>query len=372
MTLIEKPSCYNLKRMSKELICLTDLTSDELVALIADFGQPAYRARQLQHWLYKELVTSYNQMVNLPKALRQKLGRNTRISRIKPIHEAMANDGTVKILFSLLDGRTIEASVMQHPAGKGKWRYTVCVSTQAGCAIGCAFCATGQQGYERNLWPGEIIDQVIYFTRRMRKGDGVEPDAVPNVVFMGMGEPLANYDATMQAIDMLNSPDGLNLGARSMTVSTAGLVPQIERFAKEKRQVGLAVSLHAADDALRNKIVPLNKKYPLERLMEACRKYVETTGRRITFEYILFADVNDSARQAKELAVLLKGMNCHVNLIAANATDNRNFKPPAHDVVLAFQHELELRHIPCTLRVSKGADISAGCGQLRSRFIEGN
>ena len=346
------------------------MTSDNLVALVAELGQPAYRAKQLQHWLYKELAASFNQMGNLPKALREKLGRETRISRIKPVHEATARDGTVKMLFSLLDGRTIEASVMQHPAGRGKWRHTVCVSTQAGCAIGCAFCATGQQGFERNLWPGEIIDQVIYFTRRMREGVGVEPDAVPNVVFMGMGEPLANYDATMQAIATLNSPDGLNIGARSMTVSTAGLIPQIERFSQEKRQVRLAVSLHAADDALRNRLVPLNKRYPLEALMKSCRAYVETTGRRITFEYILFAGTNDSVDQAKELAVLLKGLNCHVNLIAANATDNKNFRPPAHNVVVAFQHELELRHIPCTLRVSKGADISAGCGQLRSRFIE--
>jgi 23S rRNA (adenine2503-C2)-methyltransferase len=187
---------------------------------------------------------------------------------------------------------------------------------------------------------------------------------------MGMGEPLANYDATEQAIAMLNSPDGLSIGARSMTVSTAGLVPQIERFSQEKKQVRLAVSLHAADDALRNKLVPLNKRYRLKRLMEACRKYVETTARRITFEYILFADVNDSVQQAKELAVLLKGLNCHVNLIAANITDNRNFRTPARYAIEAFRDELERRHIPCTLRVSKGADIGAGCGQLRSRFLE--
>ena len=351
------------------MICLTDLTSDDLVALIAELGQPSYRAKQLQHWIYKELATSYGQMGNIPKILREKLARKARISRIKPVHESMAKDGTVKTLFSLLDGRTIEASMMQHPAGKGKWRHTVCVSTQAGCALGCSFCATGQQGFERNLWPGEIIDQVIYFTRRMRHGVGVEVDAVPNVVFMGMGEPLANYDALMQVIDILNSPDGLNIGGRSMTVSTAGLVPQIERFSQEKRQVRLAISLHAAADALRNKLVPLNKRYPLEALMKSCRAYIETTGRRITFEYILFENVNDSVQQAVELAALLKGMNCHVNLIAANSTDNKNFKPPVHNIVLAFQHELERRHIPCTLRVSKGADINAGCGQLRSRFL---
>jgi 23S rRNA (adenine2503-C2)-methyltransferase len=357
--------------MSKEWIYLTDLTGHALSELIVEFGQPAYRAKQLGHWIYRELAVSFDQMGNLPRPLRTKLERKTAISCITPVHEETAMDGTVKVLFELIDGKTIEASIMQHPAGRGKERYTVCISTQAGCAIGCAFCATGQQGYERNLSPGEIIDQVIYFTRRMRQNDRVEVDAVPNVVFMGMGEPLANYNATMQAISMLNSPDGLNRGARSMTVSTAGMVPQIERFAKEKKQVRLAISLHAANDTLRNRLVPLNKRYPLERLMKACRKYVETTGRRITFEYILFAGINDSLGQARELAVLLKGMNCLVNLIAANPAGNRQFMPPDHSVAEAFVGELERRHIPCTLRVSKGADINAGCGQLRSRFIKG-
>jgi len=356
--------------MTKEYICLTDLTGHALSELMNELGQPAYRAKQLQHWLYKELAVSFEQMGNLPRSLREKLAKKTRLHCIEPLYESAARDGTVKVLFELDDGKTIEASLMQHPAGKGKWRHTVCVSAQAGCAIGCAFCATGQQGFERNLWPSEIIDQVIYFTRRMRQNDGVEPDAIPNVVFMGMGEPLANYDALMQSIAMLNSPEGLNIGARSMTVSTVGLVPQIERFAKEKRQVRLAVSLHAADDVLRNRLVPLNKRYPLKRLIETCHKYVEATGRRITFEYILFADVNDTVQQAAEFGTLLKGLNCYVNLIAANSTDNKYFRPPAHNVVLAFQHELERRHILCTLRVSKGADISAGCGQLRSRFIE--
>lgn len=356
--------------MSKELIYLTDLTGHTLGELLVSLNEPAYRAKQLGHWIYQELASSFDQMGNLPRSLRAKLAKKTSISCITPVHEKTAMDGTVKVLFELIDGKTIEASIMQHPMGKGKERYTVCVSTQAGCAIGCAFCATGRQGYERNLSPGEIIDQVIYFTRRMRQNDRVEVDAVPNVVFMGMGEPLANYDAVMQAIAMLNSPDGLNIGARSMTLSTAGLVPQIERFAKEKKQVRLAVSLHAANDALRNNLVPLNKRYPLESLIAACRKYVETAGRRITFEYILFAGINDSLGQARELAVLLKGMNCLVNLIAANPAGNRKFMPPDHGVAEAFMGELERRHIPCTLRVSKGADINAGCGQLRSRFLK--
>jgi 23S rRNA (adenine2503-C2)-methyltransferase len=356
--------------MGKESICLTDLADDALSELVVELDQPAYRAKQLKNWIYKDLAVSFAQMKNLPKPLREKLARKTRISRITSVHESAARDGTIKVLFALLDGRNIETSMMQHPAGKGTERYTVCVSTQVGCAVKCSFCATGQQGFERNLWPGEIIDQVIYATRRMRKNIGVESDAVPNVVFMGMGEPLANYQATMQAIATLNSPEGLNIGARSMTVSTAGLVPQIERFAKEKRQVRLAVSLHAANDALRNKLVPLNKRYPLRRLMEACRIYIAATGRRITFEYILFANVNDSIQQAAALAALIKGLNCHVNLIAANSTGNKNFRPPARDAALSFQQELERRHFPCTLRVSKGADIGAGCGQLRSRILD--
>ncbi len=334
--------------------------------MMGELGQSAYRAGQIEHWLYKELADSYDEMRNLPKDLRQEMADRAEINCIEPVNEATSRDGTTKALFKLTDGKTIETALMRHPDGKGKWRHTICVSTQAGCAIGCPFCATGQQGMERNLTPGEIIDQVIFFTRRMREND---TGAVPNVVFMGMGEPLANYDVLMRAIDILNSPDGLSIGARSMTVSTAGLVPGIERFSGEKRQVRLAVSLHAANDALRNRLVPLNKRYPLKRLMAACRKYVEVTGRRITFEYILFAGVNDSARQAKELAALLTGLKCHVNLIAANPTGNDAFSPPAHNVVLAFQHELQRHHIPCTVRRRKGVDIDAGCGQLRSRFV---
>jgi 23S rRNA (adenine2503-C2)-methyltransferase len=360
------------KDVKKQPICLTDLTDQALSDFVAELGQPAYRAKQLRHWLYKELASSFEQMGNLPQALRAKLIKKAVVSCIDPVHELVSKDSTIKVLFALLDGKTVEASVMQHPAGKGNNRYTVCVSTQAGCAIGCPFCATGQQGFERNLTPGEIIDQVLYFTRRVRLNGGTEPDYAPNVVFMGMGEPLANYNALMQAIETLNAGDGFNLGARSMTVSTAGLVPKIERFAKEPRQVGLAVSLHAASDALRNMLVPINKTYPLKRLMAVCNKYVETTGRRITFEYILFGGLNDSIPQAVELATLLKGMNCHVNLIAANPVEGSRFKPPTHSTSLSFLSELERRHISCTLRVSKGADIGAGCGQLRSRVAGAN
>jgi len=247
------------------------------------------------------------------------------------------------------------------------------VSTQVGCAIGCPFCASGQQGFERNLTPGEIIDQVLYFARTLRDHDRQAgsnskstASSITNLVFMGMGEPLANYDALWQAIEVLNSPQGFGLGARNMVISTVGLLPQIRRLSQEKLQVGLAVSLHASDNILRDRLVPINRKYPLEQLIPACREYVETTGRRITFEYILFDRINDSLDNACSLARLLRGVKCHVNLIPANRTDNRNYSPPSSDVVLAFEKELRRMGINCTLRRSRGVDVDAGCGQLRS------
>ena len=250
------------------------------------------------------------------------------------------------------------------------YRYTVCLSTQVGCPIGCPFCATGQQGFERNLTPGEIIDQVLYFARYLQdKNNGREGERIDNIVFMGMGEPLANYDALWQAISMLNFPDGFGLSARSMTISTAGLVPGIKSLSGEKLQVGLAISLHTSDNQMRDKLVPINKKYPLEELIPACREYFARTGRRISFEYALFDGVNDSLFQAQSLADLIQGMNCHVNLISANSTANQTLQPSPRSQVLAFQQELKNRGINCTLRQSRGQNIDAGCGQLRSRFL---
>jgi 23S rRNA (adenine2503-C2)-methyltransferase len=239
-----------------------------------------------------------------------------------------------------------------------------------GCPIGCPFCATGQQGFERNLTPGEIIDQVLYFARYLQdKTIGREGERIKNIVFMGMGEPLVNYDALWQAIEMLNSPDGFGLSARSMTISTAGLIPGIERLSNEKLQVGLAISLHASDNKLRDKLVPINKKYPLEELIAACREYFARTGRRVSFEYALFDSVNDSLVQVQSLADLIQGTNCHVNLISVNQTTNQKMQPSPRNKVLAFQQELKNRGINCTLRLSRGQDIDAGCGQLRSRFL---
>jgi 23S rRNA (adenine2503-C2)-methyltransferase len=367
-------------------VYLTDLDIAEVKKLAVSLGAPAYRAQQLLGWVYRKLAVSWDEMTDLPLSFRQKLAAAANLHTLTPIHEVKAKDGTVKVLFSLPDGKTVETALMKFvasasdrpvvkkvgqaslPVSQAKsYRYTICVSTQVGCPIGCPFCATGQQGFERNLTAGEIIDQVLYFARRLQdKNNGQRVD---NIVFMGMGEPLANYDAVWQAIEMLNAPDGFGLRARSMTISTSGLIPGIQRLSGEKLQVGLAISLHAPDDKLRNQLVPVNKKYPLDKLIPACREYFAQTGRRVSFEYALFDGVNDSLPQARALADLLHGMNCHVNLITANSTANQTLRPSPRSQVLAFQKVLQTRGITCTLRQSRGQDIDAGCGQLRSRFL---
>jgi 23S rRNA (adenine2503-C2)-methyltransferase len=351
-------------------IAITDLNIIEVNKVVASLGEPAYRAKQLLAWVYQRLAVSLDKMTDLPSSFRQKLAGQVILHTLTLVHEVIAKDGTIKVLFSLADSKTVEAALMSYPSTSGKRRYTVCLSTQVGCPIGCPFCATGQQGFERNLTAGEIIEQLLYFARRLKdQNSGREGDRISNLVFMGMGEPLANYDALWQAIEMLNSLDGFGLSARSMTISTAGLVPGIKRLSEEKLQVGLAISLHAADNTLRNKLVPINKKYPLEELIPACQEYFARTGRRVSFEYALFTGVNDYLSQAQSLADLLEGMNCHVNLISANNTTNQNLQPSPRSKVLAFQQELKNRGINCTLRQSRGQDIDAGCGQLRSRLI---
>ena len=355
--------------MSANSVSITNLTSRQLRELVVSLGEPEYRAKQLQHWVYQKLATSFDEMTDLPEAFRQKLAQKVKLQSLTPVDEVVGHDGTTKVLFALSDGKTIESVLMPYPTESGQCHYTVCISTQVGCPVGCPFCATGQQGFERNLSPGEIIDQVLYFARWL-KGRGEQANQITNLVFMGMGEPLANYDALWQAIEVLNLPQGFELGARHMTVSTAGLVPQIRRLTREKLQIGLAISLHAGENALRNKLVPANKKYPLEELIPVCREYCDKTGRRLSFEYILFEGINDSLAQARSLARLLAGLNCHVNLIPANKTDEAKFKPPPRRKTLAFERELRRLGIACTLRQKKGLDIEAGCGQLRSRFLQ--
>jgi 23S rRNA (adenine2503-C2)-methyltransferase len=356
---------------------ILDFSYPQLKELVRSMGQPAYRAEQILWWIYGKLATSFEEMTDLPQSLRQKLSEAASLSGLTPVDEKISADGqTRKVLFRLDDGKTIESSFMLYEKdGSSRERRTVCVSPQVGCAIGCSFCATGQQGFERNLSPGEIIGQVLYFMRLVSaKQQGNEEQSparrlVTNVVFMGMGEPLANYEKVWQAVVTLNSKRGLGLGARQITISTVGLVPQIRRLAGESIHIELAVSLHAADDALRNKLVPVNKKYPLSQLIPACRDYFKKTGRRPTFEYALFQGVNDSVNYARELAHLLEGMNCQVNLIAGNPTNCKEFTPSPMKKVLAFQKILRDSGISSTVRVSRGVDIEAGCGQLRSRWI---
>ncbi len=357
---------------------ILDLSYPQLKELVCSLGEPAYRADQIAWWVYKKLATSFEEMTDLPQSLRQKLAGVASLTRLTPVDEKISTDAqTRKVLFRLEDSRTIESSLMFYEkTGSSRERRTVCVSTQVGCPVGCPFCATGQQGFERNLRPGEIIEQVLHFMRLVNaeqlKGETATDPArrpVTNVVFMGMGEPLANYEAVWQSIVTLNSKHGLGLGARQITVSTVGLVPQIKRLAGESLHVELAISLHAANDALRNKLVPINKKYPLSQLIPACRDYFKKTGRRPTFEYALFQGVNDSANHALELARLLEGMNCQVNLIAGNPTACQEFSPSSMKRVLAFQSELKANGVSSTIRVSKGVDIKAGCGQMRSRWI---
>jgi 23S rRNA (adenine2503-C2)-methyltransferase len=332
---------------------------------MASIAEPAYRARQLRQQVYKKLAWSFDEMSDLPLLLRTALAEKYRLHSIAPFEMVKSRNDTVKILFKLVDGETIETALMNYSHQAGKNRNTVCVSTQVGCAIGCPFCATGQQGFKRNLTSGEIVDQVLYCARYLK--DAGE-DKVTNIVFMGMGEPLSNYENLLQAIEIVNSADMFALGARNMTLSTSGLIPQIRRLSKENLQIGLSISLHAADDNLRNRLVPVNKKYPVRELMSACREYFDVTGRRISFEYALFTGINDSPVHAAALAQLLKGFNCHVNLIPSNNTANSLYHAPSADVVQSFKQELEKQGINATVRQSRGQDINAGCGQLRSRF----
>ncbi len=336
-----------------------DLTPAELEQHLVSTGEPPYRCRQVLGWLYRGLVTSFEAMSDLPRPLRERLASSFSLTGIIPAAERVAKDGlTRKMLFRLADGRTVESGFMLYR--EASRRGTVCVSSQVGCPVGCPFCATGQQGFERNLTAGEIIEQVLHFCR------SAKTSPVTNIVFMGMGEPLANYRTVMQSIQAFNTH--LGIGIRQITVSTAGLVPAIGKLSGEKLRVELSVSLHAAEDSLRDRLVPLNRRYPLRELMAACRGYFAATGRRLTFEYALFHGVNDSPAQALQLAGLLRGLNCHVNLIAGNPTSGGEFAPSPAESVRAFRRALTDRGIAATVRLPRGADIEAGCGQLRSRL----
>lgn len=336
-----------------------DLDYDDLHQIVLSWGEPPYRTSQIWQGIYKNLWAAPEQFSNLPKPLREKLTAEFRFYGIMPVKSVTSRDGeTTKTLFELADGQSIEAVLMRYNR-----RNTLCISSQSGCAMGCSFCATGQMGFKRHLTSGEIVEQVLYYARLL----AVEGQSVSNVVFMGMGEPFHNYEAVMAAIDRLNHPAGLNLGARRFTVSTVGLVPMIRRFAQEKRQVNLAISLHAVTDQKRSEMLPINKKYPISELMQAVREYAELTGRRVTFEWALIQGVNDSTGDAKALSQLLSGLLCHVNVIPLNPTSGFHGQGSTRERAIAFKNELERNGIPCTIRIRRGIDIQAGCGQLATQ-----
>jgi 23S rRNA (adenine2503-C2)-methyltransferase len=344
-----------------------DLDLPGLSNLLKDWNEPAYRARQIWQGLYRHFYDSPEQFTNLPISLREKLG-SLLASPIKPKVYLDSSDGqTRKTLFELRDGQVIEAVLMRYDPDTftGRGRRTLCISTQAGCAMGCVFCATGQIGFKRHLSSGEIIAQVMYYARMLKR----ENEVVTNIVLMGMGEPFHNYDNTLAAIDRLNDPEGYNLGARRFTISTVGLVPMIRRFADEKRQVNLAISLHAAEDESRENMLPINKKYKIEDVLEACRYYVSQTGRRVTFEWALIHGVNDTPEVARKLAVRLKGLLCHVNAIPLNPTAGYQGRATNQRRAALFKQTLEQAGIPCTIRMKRGIDIQAGCGQLAGLVV---
>ena len=346
MTMRSKPLFFNF-------------TYEELLAFMDQWGEPDYRTVQIWENTYSNLFETPESFSNIPKSLRAKLTDQFSFSDLRPIDQIQSSDGqTIKTLFELPDGKRIETVLMNY-----RKRHTLCISSQAGCAMNCSFCATGQMGFSRNLSAGEIVEQVIYFARYLHQ----HGDSVTNIVFMGMGEPFHNYEAVMQAIQILNHARGFRLGARRFTISTVGLIPGIERFTQENSQINLAVSLHASTNELRSTMMPVNKKYPIEELIEACRKYFETTKRRVTFEWALIQGVNDTVEEAQKLADLLKGITCHVNVIPLNPTQGFDGQKSDKKRVLAFKKTLENNGVPCTVRMRRGIDIQAGCGQLASK-----
>lgn len=335
-----------------------DKTYEELLAFLTELGEPGYRATQVWEGVYKHLAENPGQLTSIPNTLRDKFNNNFAFSHLTEVTRIVSRDKqTVKSLFRLSDGQTIESVLMKYDE-----RNTLCISSQSGCAMGCVFCATGQMGFGRSLSRGEIIEQVLHFARELKR----DAQVVTNIVVMGMGEPFQNYDEVIAAIDRLNDPKGFNLGARRFTISTVGIIPGIEKFSQAKTQINLAISLHAANDNLRTTLLPVNRKYPLSQLITACRDYVDRTHRRITFEWALIEGVNDSPRDAEELSALIKGLLCHVNIIPLNPTKKYAGRSTSYERAVAFQSALTSKGIPCTIRLRRGIEINAGCGQLAS------
>ena len=335
------------------------LSKEELEEFIRSIDPARYRVDQIWDGIYKHYYQSWDEFSNIPSKLIEQLSQTFQISPLDPVECVRSEDGnTEKYLFKLPDGELIETVSI-----KSEGRNTVCISTQVGCPVGCVFCATGTMGFKRNLLMEEIVSQVTYFAHLLAPSG----EKISNIVLMGMGEPFLNYDQTVAAVSIFNKADTFDIGARRITISTIGIPERIKQFAEIGKQFNLAISLHAANDNLRNQLVPLAKRMPLASLLDAARYYIEKTNRRITYEYVLIHQINDSLDQAKELSLLLKGQNCHVNLIALNKNDHFAGKAPGESAIRNFSEILLANGIPTTIRNSQGANIQAGCGQLSGR-----
>lgn len=344
--------------MQQEKIDIKSLDLAELTAYIGELGEAPFRAKQLYQWMHEKRVASLDEMTNLPKSLIARLRENCRlVSLEKMALQVSAQDGTRKYLFVLPDGNVIESVLMRYRHGN-----SVCISSQVGCRMGCRFCASTLDGLVRGLTPSEMLDQIY------RIGADIG-ERISNVVVMGTGEPLDNYDNLLKFIRLLTDENGPNISQRNVTVSTCGIVPKIRALAEEKLQITLALSLHAADQEKRKALMPVANRYGLEETLEACRYYFSQTGRRVTFEYSLVAGENDTAKDAKGLAGLLSGMNCHVNLIPVNPIQERDYRQPKAQAVLDFKKQLEKYGINVTIRREMGRDIDGACGQLRKRYV---
>ena len=337
---------------------IKDYDLEELKEEIKKIGEKAYRAEQIFKWIYVDNIKSFDEMTNLSLELREKLKNNFTIAPFKIIKKQESSDGTKKYLFDLLDSNAIETVLMEYKHGK-----SICVSTQVGCKMGCKFCASTGINFIRNLTTGEIVEQILAVQRD-------ENIKISNVVFMGIGEPLDNYDNVLNAIKIINNQKGLNIGARHISISTSGLVPKIYKLADEDLQCTLSVSLHATNNEKRSTMMPINKKYNIEELMKACKYYIQKTNRRISFEYALAKDNNDNLDDAKELVKLLKGMICHVNLIPINKIDNGNYVKSTNKNIIKFRDYLNEKGIIATIRRELGTDIDAACGQLRRKNLK--
>ncbi len=355
---MNEPNTVMHHQPNESKIDLKGLNKDELVAVFASMGEPSYRAVQVMTWLYLKRATSFEEMTNLSKTLRQKLNEQAQISNLLPAKIQQSVDGTRKYLFQLADGQRVESVFIPEEN-----RNTLCISSQVGCAIGCTFCATGKMGLIRNMTAGEIVDQIITVSRDV----GID-QRISNVVMMGMGEPFHNYTNVVKAVRLMIDETGLQIGGRKITVSTSGLIPRIYDFANENLNVRLAISLNASHNGLRDQIMPINKKYKIEELIEAARHFHRETNNRVTFEYVLLKDTTDSLEDARRLVKLTSVFPCKVNLIPYNADSNAEYQPPDPEKVERFYEYMTTHHpFAITLRKNRGRDILAACGQLRLR-----